>query len=106
MTRIDTMLESGPTFSFEFFPPKDGAARTQLTATLSELEPLRPSFVSITYGAGGATRAYTHDLVFEILKQTSITPMAHLSCVAHSRTQLIESIADYREGGVENILAL
>jgi methylenetetrahydrofolate reductase (NADPH) len=106
MTRIDHLLAKGLTHSFEFFPPKDDQARDQLTKTLEELADLEPSFVSITYGAGGSTRQYTHDLVIDILQKTTFTPMAHLSCVAHLKSELIDIITDYRDHGVENILAL
>lgn len=106
MTRIDSLLREGTTISFEFFPPKDEHSRAQLQETLRELEPLHPSFVSITYGAGGSTRQYTHDLVFDILEHSALNPMAHLSCVAHSRTELEDIVREYGQGGIENILAL
>ncbi|MCA1824475.1 MAG: methylenetetrahydrofolate reductase [Frankia sp.] len=71
-----------------------------------ELEELRPSFVSITYGAGGTTRERTHDLVVRILRETSMTPMAHLTCAAHSKAELVDILTRYRDAGVENVLAL
>jgi methylenetetrahydrofolate reductase (NADPH) len=73
---------------------------------LHELEPLQPSYVSVTYGAGGSTRERTHDLVVRILHETSMTPMAHLTCVGHTRDELAEIITRYRDAGIENVLAL
>lgn len=106
MTRIDTLLKSSVTTSFEFFPPKTDEGRDTLRATVKELEPLSPSFVSITYGAGGATRERTHDLVIDMLTNTSIPPMAHLTTVAHSRHELEDILTRYRDAGVANIMAL
>lgn len=106
MTRIDTLLKSSVTTSFEFFPPKTDDGRDALRQTVKELEPLSPSFVSITYGAGGATRERTHDLVIDMLTNTSIPPMAHLTTVAHSRHELEDILTRYRDAGVANIMAL
>lgn len=106
MTRIDLLLQESVTTSFEFFPPKTDEGRDTLRATVRELEPLAPSFVSVTYGAGGATRDRTHDLVIEMLDNTSIPPMAHLTTVSHTRTELVEILARYRDAGVANIMAL
>ena len=106
MTRIADLLAAGHTFSFEFFPPKTEEAEAQLQRTLLELAPLRPSFVSITYGAGGTTRERTHDLVVGILRSTEMTPMAHLCCAGHLEDELRALLTRYRDEGVENILAL
>lgn len=106
MTRISELLGEGRCFSFEFFPPKTEEAEEQLQKTLQELAPLRPSFVSITYGAGGTTRERTHDLVLGILQSTDMTPMAHLCCAGHGADELRAILARYRDEGVENILAL
>lgn len=106
MTRIDTLLHNSVTTSFEFFPPKTDEGRDALRQTVKELEPLSPSFVSITYGAGGATRERTHDLVIDMLTNTSIPPMAHLTTVAHTRAELEEILTRYRDAGVANIMAL
>ncbi len=106
MTRIADLLVGGPSFSFEFFPPKTPEAEITLEMTLAELELLKPSFVSVTYGAGGSTRERTHDLVVSINRSTSMTAMAHLTCAAHTRADLIDIVARYGEAGVENILAL
>ena len=106
MARIADLLRQGRTYSFEFFPPKTDEAERALEKALGELEPLRPSFVSVTYGAGGSTRERTRDIVLRINRETSMTAMAHLTCVAHTRPQISEIVAEYRDEGVENILAL
>jgi methylenetetrahydrofolate reductase (NADPH) len=106
MTRIDTLLAETTTTSFEFFPPKTDEGRDALRVTVRELEPLSPSFVSVTYGAGGATRERTHDLVIDMLTNTNIPPMAHLTTVAHTRSELVDILTRYRDAGVANIMAL
>lgn len=106
MTKIRDLLAEGRTFSFEFFPPKTDEAARSLEKTLGELEPLNPSFVSVTYGAGGSTRDRTRDIVTHIERDTSMTAMAHLTCIAHTRDQLSEIIAEYAAAGIENLLAL
>jgi methylenetetrahydrofolate reductase (NADPH) len=106
MAKIADILASGPSSSFEFFPPKTPAAEEQLEVALGELEPLQPSFVSVTYGAGGSTRERTHDLVVKINRDTSMTAMAHLTCAAHTRAELTEIVTRYNDSRVENILAL
>jgi len=106
VARIADMLAAGRTFSFEFFPPKTAEAEIVLEMTLAELELLKPSFVSVTYGAGGSTRERTHDLVVSINRSTPMTAMAHLTCAAHSREQLVDIVSHYADSGVENILAL
>lgn len=106
MTRISNLLAAGRTFSFEFSPPKSPAAQLTLGRTIAELEPLRPSFVSVTYGAGGSTREHTRDVVLWMMRETSIPPVAHLTCVGHVRSEIEEIIATYVEHGLENVLAL
>lgn len=106
MTRIADKLARGKTYSFEFFPPKTDQAARALEKTIGELEPLRPSFVSVTYGAGGSTRDRTRDVVIHIERETKITAMAHLTCIGHPREALLALLGEYREAGVENILAL
>ncbi len=106
MTRIADLLRKGPTYSFEFFPPKSEAELTTLVRTLRDLEPLDPSFVSVTYRGGPVSRQRTFDLVSGMLHTTSLTPMAHLVCVAHSRLELAEILVAYRKAGVENLMAL
>ena len=90
MTKIVDMFAAGPSHSFEFFPPKTPAAERTLEQTLRDLEPLHPSFVSVTYGAGGSTREMTHDIVTRINRETSLTAMAHLTCAAHTRDELAD----------------
>jgi methylenetetrahydrofolate reductase (NADPH) len=106
MTRIPDLLSRGPTYSFEFFPPRTPEAEATLERTIGELEPIHPAFVSVTYGAGGSTRERTHDLVVGINRTTGMTTMAHLTCVGHSRAELEAIVARYRDAGIENILAL
>ena len=106
MVKIADVVAAGPSYSFEFFPPKTPAAEATLEQTLIELEPLHPSFVSVTYGAGGSTREKTHDIVVRINRETSLTAMAHLTCAAHTRAELSELVARYADDGLENILAL
>ena len=106
MAKIADLLAAGRTYSFEFFPPKSDEATTQLETTIAELEPLAPSFVSVTYGAGGSTRERTRDVVLHIERDTSMTAMAHLTCIGHTRAELVGILTEYREAGLQNILAL
>jgi methylenetetrahydrofolate reductase (NADPH) len=107
MAKISDILARGErTVSFEFFPPKTPEAEATLEQTLIDLEPLNPSYVSVTYGAGGTTRERTHDIVVKINRETSMTAMAHLTCAAHTREQLVEIVTRYRDAGIENVLAL
>src|SRR5580692_3525892 len=106
MALISEMLERGATYSFEFFPPKTDAEQATLVRTLRELEPLGPSFVSVTYRGGAESRQRTFDLVTGMLRTTTLVPMAHLICVAHTRLELAEILVAYRAAGVENLMAL
>jgi methylenetetrahydrofolate reductase (NADPH) len=106
MARIADLLSAGKTYSFEFFPPKSDAEQATLTRTLHELEPLQPSFVSVTYRGGAASRGRTFDLVTAMLHVTRLQPMAHLTCVGHTRLELAEILVDYRKAGIENLMAL
>src|SRR5690349_10781408 len=106
MTKIGDIYAAGPGYSFEFFPPKTPAMEQTLEQTLVDLEPLHPTFVSVTYGAGGTTREMTHDIVTRINRETSLTPMAHLTCAAHTRAELDAIVNRYHEAGIHNILAL
>jgi methylenetetrahydrofolate reductase (NADPH) len=106
MAKIGELLRGGRTFSFEFFPPKSDAEQATLVKTLHDLQPLEPSFVSVTYRGGRSSRERTHDLVVGILKTTTLTPMAHLICVAHTRLELAEILVDFRKAGIENLMAL
>ncbi|MFI5040994.1 MAG: methylenetetrahydrofolate reductase [Acidimicrobiales bacterium] len=106
MARIDELLAAGRTFSFEFFPPKNDTEQAALVSALHDLQPLAPSFVSVTYRGGAASRRRTYDLVTGMLRTTVLNPMAHLICVAHSRLELAEILVEYRKAGVENLMAL
>jgi methylenetetrahydrofolate reductase (NADPH) len=106
MTRIADLLATGQTYSFEFFPPKNDAELATLARTISELQPLTPSFVSVTYRGGAASRQRTFDLVSGMLHTTSLNPMAHLICVAHTRLELADILVSLRKAGVENLMAL
>jgi len=106
MALISKLLANGPTYSFEFFPPKNDKEQALLVRTLRELEPLAPSFVSVTYRGGRESRQRTHDLVAGMLRTTSLNPMAHLICVAHTRLELAEILVSFRLAGVENLMAL
>jgi len=105
--RIASLLERGePVFSFEFFPPKTDAGDRALLATLAELRPLKPDFVSVTYGAGGTTRDRTVELVAYILDTLGIEAMAHLTCVGASREDLGSVLDRLEAAGITNVIAL
>ena len=104
--KIADLLADGPTLSFEFFPPKTDEAERQLEKTIHELAPLRPSFVSVTYGAGGSTRDRTRDIVIDVNRTQPFPAMAHLTCSGHSRDQVAALLDEYAAAGVRNILAL
>jgi methylenetetrahydrofolate reductase (NADPH) len=97
---------SRPRVSFEFFPPKTDEAEANLWKAVSRLAPLKPEFVSVTYGAGGSTRERTHRTVSRILAETELKPAAHLTCVEASRGEIDEVIAEYKAAGVRHIVAL
>lgn len=94
------------TASFEFFPPKSDDMEQLLWNSVQRLEPLSPDFVSVTYGAGGSTRERTHRTVERLMKETSLAPAAHLTCVKASRAEVDEVINAYWEAGVRHIVAL
>jgi methylenetetrahydrofolate reductase (NADPH) len=102
----DIFAQHRTTFSFEFFPPKTDAAAEELFRAIARLQELRPSFVSVTYGAGGSTRERTHDLVVRIERDTNLTAVSHLTCVCHGRADMEAILDRYAESGVENVLAL
>lgn len=106
MTKIHDLLAAGPTASFEFSPPRTPEAMEQFWRTLDDLRTLHPSYVSVTYGAGGSTRETTHDLVVRINRDMGFPAMAHLTCAAHTRASLEELVSSYAANGVRNILAL
>lgn len=102
----DLIRASEPTFSFEFFPPKDAEQQAQLWQAVRELEPLQPSFVSITYGAGGSTRDTTVTATERIASETTLLPMAHLTAVNHSVAELRNMVGRLAEAGIHNVLAV
>ncbi len=105
--KIQDLIEAGrPSISFEFFPPKDDAGETVLWQAIRRLEPLNPTFVSVTYGAGGSSRDRTTRITQRIAQDTTLTPMAHLTCVGASRAELRRVIAEYADAGVQNVLAI
>lgn len=105
--RIDQALATRrPFFSFEFFPPRNDEGQSQLFRTIETLCTLHPSFVSVTYGAGGSTRARTTTLTKQIQNDIGLTAMAHITCVGHSRRELREIFYDLEQAGIENVLAL
>ncbi len=95
-----------PAFSFEFFPPRSPDAARLLYDTISSLAALHPSFVSVTYGAGGSTRHLTHELVTRIQSRADLVVVAHLTCVGSSASEIRRILDTYREGGIENVMAL
>ena len=94
------------TVSFEFFPPKNPADAEALYENIALLEKLQPSFVSVTYGAGGSTRQLTHDLVLRLKQTTTLDPIPHLTCVCHEEREIDEILTKYAEAGISNTLAL
>ncbi len=106
MAKISDLLAQGRTISFEFFPPKTPVGVENLKQAVAELAPSSPSFMSVTYGAGGSTRDLTAELVIDINRENDFPVMAHLTCMGHTHDQVKELLDQYAESGVENILAL
>lgn len=106
MTRIAELLGDGPSVSYEFFPPKDDDAERLLEKSLLKLLPLQPTFVSVTYGALGSTRERTRDIVVNLTATNPFPTMPHLTCVGHSREDIVELLDTYRAAGIDNVLAL
>ncbi|RLV48946.1 methylenetetrahydrofolate reductase [NAD(P)H] [Nocardioides mangrovicus] len=105
--RLDGLLLRGRrSFSFEFSPPKDAEGEEVLWRSISELEPLRPTFVSVTYGAGGGNRDRVVEITGRIARETSMLPMAHLTCVGHTTDELDVVLGRLQQAGVRNVLAL
>ena len=106
MVRIPELLAAGPTLSFEFSAPRDDVGARRLERALERLAPLKPSFMSVTYGAGGATRGPTREWVRKIREDYGIEAMPHLTCVAHTRGEVGAIIDQYAADGIDNLLAL
>ncbi|WP_186387314.1 methylenetetrahydrofolate reductase [NAD(P)H] [Stappia sp. TSB10P1A] len=104
--RFELDQGTGVSVSFEFFPPKSDKMEASLWSAVQRLEPLGPSFVSVTYGAGGSTRERTHRTVERMVKETRLAPAAHLTCVGSSRAEVDEIVRGYHEIGVRHIVAL
>jgi methylenetetrahydrofolate reductase (NADPH) len=102
----DLFAKGKSTFSFEFFPPKTPEGAEELFKHIADLEKLHPTFVSVTYGAGGSTRDLTHQLVVRLNSQTALNPMPHLTCVGHDEAQIDAILQKYAEAGITKILAL
>jgi methylenetetrahydrofolate reductase (NADPH) len=105
MASVAERIEAERFISFELWPPRSPESAAALEEALTELAVLGPAFVAITYGAGGSTRERTHDLVVR-LAGSSLLPLAHLTCAAHPRSELVELMRRYRHAGVDNLLAL
>jgi methylenetetrahydrofolate reductase (NADPH) len=104
---IGQLIREGErSISFEFMPPRDEAGVEQLWSAIRDLEPYRPTFVSVTYGAGGSTRDTTVQITGRIERETSLRAMGHLTCVGHTREELVQIVESYRAAGVRNIMAL
>src|SRR5438046_1130321 len=102
----DFLARGRPTFSFEFFPPRTEEAARQLEQTIAQLRELKPTFVSVTYGAGGSTRDRTIEIVSRVKREAGIEAMAHLTCVGSRREDLAAVLERIGEAGIENVLAL
>jgi methylenetetrahydrofolate reductase (NADPH) len=102
----EILKQRQPCFSFEFFPPRTRDGAEQLYATMVDLVPLQPSYVSVTYGAGGSTRELTHGLIIRIHEHSKLTVVSHMTCVGASRAEIGEILKDYQEHGIVNIMAL
>src|SRR6187551_619817 len=106
MRIIDSLKAHTPAFSFEFFPPKDAEGVERLLGTAQELKAYSPTYVSVTYGAGGSTRRLTVELVERIKREVGLEAMAHLTCVGGTRDEISSVLDQLQEGGIHNVLAL
>jgi len=106
VAKISEIMSKGKTLSFEFFPPKTPEAMTGFNSAVDALAALDPDFVSITYGAGGSARDTTYDLVLQVDSRQKFPAMPHLTCVGHTRAELVDLLASYRANGIDNVLAL
>jgi methylenetetrahydrofolate reductase (NADPH) len=103
---IPELLAQGPTYSFEFYPPRTPEGDVQLARTIEHLAPLNPSFVSVTYGAGGSSRERTAEIVHQLREVHDLTVLPHLTCVGHTRHEIAALVREYETDGVQNLLAL
>ncbi len=102
----EVFRQNQPAISFEFFPPKSEAASQELFHTIQKLIPLKPAYVSVTYGAGGSTRERTHDLVVKLHQETNLSIVSHLTCVGSTQEEIFKILERYDEHGIQNIMAL
>lgn len=102
----DILAARCPSISFEFFPPKSDIAAEELRRSILQVRPLAPSFISVTYGAGGSTRERTRELVIQLHKEGWVTIVPHLTCVGHTRREIAEILTSYVSAGIQNVLAL
>ena len=106
MPTIPELIAQGPTYSFEFFPPRTPEGDQQLARTIQRLAPLKPSFVSVTYGAGGSSRDRTAEIVHQLRNSYDLTVLPHLTCIGHTRDEVATLVREYEADGVESLLAL
>jgi methylenetetrahydrofolate reductase (NADPH) len=102
----DLLRQQQPCFSFEFFPPRTREGAEQLYKTMVDLVLLRPSYVSVTYGAGGSTRELTHGLIIRIREHTGLTVVSHMTCVGSTKADIGKILREYQEHGIDDIMAL
>jgi methylenetetrahydrofolate reductase (NADPH) len=103
---IPDLLKAGPTYSFEFYPPRDDDGDRVLARTLDHLMPLNPSFVSVTYGAGGSSRDRTEEIVHDLRKRFGAQVLPHLTCIGHRKSEIEMLLRTYQDEGVTDLLAL
>jgi len=103
---IPELLAKGPTYSFEFYPPRTPEGDVQLARTIEHLAPLAPSFVTVTYGAGGSSRERTAEIVHQLREAHDLTALPHLTCVGHTRDEIATLVRQYETDSVQNLLAL
>lgn len=106
MNIAEILAKPGIHFSFEFFPPKTEKSSGVLFQSIKELAPIQPSYVSVTYGAGGSTRCLTHDLLKRVRNETNLTVVAHLTTIGATRSEIYEILQQYADSGINNIMAL
>ncbi len=102
----EVLRQHNPAISYEFFPPKTQQTSQELFENISALMPLKPAYVSVTYGAGGSTRERTHDLVVKLQRETDLTIVSHLTCVGSGKREIQDILLKYQGHGIHNIMAL